>query len=120
MYLIINNLEIFRKKIELISEINFLNASINELKKKIIDYLLDEKFFEKKIIESNDFEEKYRDAINLINNNAPIKVIYKNKNEEEIIEIFHEITKEIKKIELNEKIQSLEDRVSINLDETLY
>ena len=120
LYLIINNLDIFRKKIELISEIHFLNASINELKKKIIDYLLDEKFFEKKIIESNDFEEKYRDAINLINNNAPIKVIYKNKNEEEIIEIFHEITKEIKKIELNEKIQSLEDRVSINLDETLY
>ena len=106
LYLIINNLDIFRKKIELISEINFSNIPTNNLKKKII--------------EINDFEEKYRDAINLINNNAPIKVIYKNKNEDEIIEIFNEITKEIKKIELNEKIQSLEDRVSVNLDETLY
>ena len=52
--------------------------------------------------------------------NAPIKIIYKNKNEAEIVLMFHEITNEIKKIELRKKIKSLEDRVSINLDESLY
>ena len=52
--------------------------------------------------------------------NAPIKVIYKNKNEVEIILMFNEIINEIKKIELRKKIDFLEDKVSINLDETLY
>ena len=52
--------------------------------------------------------------------NAPIKIIYKNKNEGEIISMFNEIINEIKKIELRKKIDSLEDKVSTNLDETLY
>ena len=34
--------------------------------------------------------------------------------------MFNEIINEIKKIDLSEKIDSLEDKVSINLDETLY
>ena len=42
------------------------------------------------------------------------------KNEEEIIMIFNEITREIKTIDLRNKIESLEDKVSINLDEKLY
>ena len=52
--------------------------------------------------------------------NAPIKIIYKNKNEEEIILMFNEIVNEIKKIKLQKKIEFLEGKVSINLDETLY
>ena len=34
--------------------------------------------------------------------------------------MFNEIVNEIKKIELRKKIEFLEDKVSINLDETLY
>ena len=34
--------------------------------------------------------------------------------------MFNEIINEIKKIELCKKIEFLEDKVSINLDETLY
>ena len=50
---------------------------------------------------------------------------YENKkqtlqNEEEIIVIFNEILKEIEKIDLRKKIESLEHRVSSNLDENLY
>jgi hypothetical protein len=67
-----------------------------------------------------DFEQKFKDTISLIIKNAPIKIIYKNKNKEEIILMFDEIVNEIKKIELREKIDFLEDKVSINLDETLY
>ena len=40
--------------------------------------------------------------------------------EEEIVFMFNDIMDEIKKIELREKIESLEDKVSLNLDETLY
>ena len=34
--------------------------------------------------------------------------------------MFNEILKEIEKIELRKKIESLEDKVSLNLDENLY
>ena len=52
--------------------------------------------------------------------NAPVKIISKNKKEEEIVGIFNEIIEEIKKIDLYKKIELLEDRVSLNLDEKLY
>ena len=120
LFLVINNLDIFRKKIELIPEIIFSNNMINEFKKKLIDYLLSERFFDRKILNIEDFDEKFKNTIDLINMNAPIKIIYKNKNEGEIISMFNEIINEIKKIELRKKIDSLEDKVSTNLDETLY
>ena len=56
----------------------------------------------------------------MININAPVKIIYKNKSDKEIVSIFNEIMSEIKKIELREKIEFLEDKVSLNLDENLY
>ena len=120
LFLVINNLDIFRKKIELISEITFSNNIMNEFKKRLIDYLLSEKFFNRKKINLEDFEQKFRDIINLITMNAPIKIIHKNKNEAEIDLMFNEIINEIKKIELRKKIEFLEDKVSINLDENLY
>ena len=120
LYLIMNNLDLFRKKIELISEINFSNDVLNKFKKELIAYLLSEKYFDKKKLDINDFEQKFHEAINLVNLNARIKAIYKNKNEEEIFIMFNEIIGDIKKIDLGKKIQSLEDKVSINLDESLY
>ena len=40
--------------------------------------------------------------------------------ESEIISIFDEVKNEIEQIELRKKIESLEDKVSMNLDEKLY
>ena len=120
LFLIMNNLDIFRKKIELISKIIFTDDLLNEFKQKLVSYLLSEQFFNKKKVDKEDFEGKFNDTINLINENAPVKVIYKNKNENEIILIYNEIVEELKKIELKRKIESLEDKVSLNLDENLY
>jgi len=120
LFLVINNLDIFRKKIELISEITFANNKMNEFKKELIDYLLSEKFFDSKELKKEDFNEKFTEIINLINFNAPVKTIYKKKSEAEIILMFNEILSEIDKIELRRKIESLEEKVSINLDENLY
>jgi len=120
LFLVINNLDIFRKNIELISEINFLDDKKNEFKQKLIDYLLSEKFFNKKVLDIEDFDMKFKSIINLVNINAPVKIISKNKTEKEIIAIFHEISAEMKKIELQKKIQQLENKVSLNLDENLY
>ncbi len=120
LFLTMNNLDIFRKNIEMVSEITFSNETMNEFKQKLINYLLSEKFFERKKIEIEDFDKKFQDIINTININAPVKIIYKNKNDGEIVSIFNEIMHEIQKIELQEKIESLEDKVSLNLNENLY
>ena len=120
LFLAMNNLDIFRKNIELLSEITFSGKLINEFKQKLLDYLLSEEFFDRKKLNSKDFEEKFQSIIDQINNNAPIKIIYKNKDENEIIVMFNEIVGEIKKIELEKKIDSLEHKVSLNLDENLY
>ena len=86
----------------------------------MIEYLLSEKFFDRKKLDIEDFENKYKNVIEVIETNAPVKIICKDKNEEEIIIMFNEITSEIKKIDLKKKIESLEDKVSLNLDENLY
>ena len=59
-------------------------------------------------------------VLSQINDNAPVKIIHRNKSDDDIILIFNEILKEIQKIELRKKIESLEDEVSLNLDENLY
>ena len=120
LFLVINYLEIFRKNIELLSEVNFHEQKINEFKKKLLDYLLSERYFDRKKLNIEDFEKQFQDIINLINTNAPIKTIIANKNEKEIILVFNEIIKEIKKIDLRSKIDTLEEEVASNLDENLY
>ena len=120
LFLIINNLDIFRKNIEAIADINFSNDLMNEFKQKIIDFLLAEKFFDRKSLKIEDFDKKFSKIINLISINAPVKIITINKSEVEIIVIFNEIISEIKKIDLRVKIESLESKVSLNLDEKLY
>ena len=44
----------------------------------------------------------------------------RDRSDTEIVSIFNEIMSEIKKIELQKKIEFLEDKVSLNLDENLY
>ena len=119
LYLIINNLDIFRKNIELISEVDFSGDIMQEFKQKLIDFLLSEKSIDKQL-KLEDFDNKFRILINQINAYAPVKIIVRNKKEEEIVMIFNEVTNEIKKIDLHSKIEFLEEKVSLNLDEKLY
>ena len=120
LFLIINNLDIFRKNTELISKITFSSNIITEFQQKLIDFLLSEKLFNRKKLRSEEFDVKFRNIINLINVNAPVKTITKNKNEAEIFIMFNEIIREIEKIDLRKKVEFLENKVSLNLDEKLY
>ncbi len=120
LFLIMNNLNVFRKNIELVSEIDFSKKLLNEFQKSIIDILASEEHYDIKELSFSNFNEKFTDIINIINVNAPVKIIVKNKNEEEIFSMFKEIVDEIKKISLKCKIQFLEEEVSQNLDEKLY
>ena len=119
-YLIINNLEIFRKNIELVSEINFSSELMESFKQELINYLLSEDFDFNDRTNLEQFNQKSIELINTINSNAPIKIIAINKKEDEIMILFNEVVNEIKKIDLKTKIESLEDEVSLNLDEKLY
>jgi len=120
LYLVLNNLDTFRKNIELISDVDFSPGVLIDFKQKLIDYLLNEKFFDRKKIKIEDFDEKFKKTIAIIQTNAPVKVIAVNKNEEEIVSMFSEVVAEIRKIDLKERIESLEHKVSMNLDEKLY
>ena len=120
LYLVINNLNIFRKNIELISDAELTSGGLGEFKKKLINDLLDGKFAEAKELRLTDFDEKFKDTINKINNMAPIKIISIDKTEDEIFIMFNEINSEIKKIDIKEKIEAMEHKVSLNLDEKLY
>jgi len=120
LFLIINNLDTFRKNIESITDIDFSSDIMNEFKQKLVDFILSEQFFDRKKLKPEDFDKKFGEIINLININAPVKIIANNKSEIEIIDIFNEIVNEIKKIDLRSKIESLESKVSLNLDEKLY
>jgi len=120
IFLMINNLDVFRKNIEPISELNFSQEIMNDFKQKIIEYLLSEKFFEHKKLKIDCVDQKFKNMIDIIENNAPVKIIHAKKEEEEIKNLFDEIIQEIKQIDLREKIAFLEDKVSANLDENLY
>ncbi len=120
LFLIMQNLDIFRKNIETVSKVNFDSEIMNDLKVKIINYLSEERFFDRKNLNKDDFDNKFGELIDLVNNNAPVKIICSNKKESEIISIFDEVKNEIEQIELRKKIESLEDKVSMNLDEKLY
>ncbi len=120
LFLIINNLDVFRKNIELISETTFSNDLMMQFKQKLVGYLLSEKFFDRKELKIEDFDTRFTNIVNLINMNAPVKIISINKSEEQIITMFNEITNEIKEIDLRKRIEFLEHKVSLNLDEKLY
>ena len=119
LYLIINNLEVLKTRIESISEIKFTKTIVENFKQKILNFLLSENSGNQKL-QIEDFEEEFKDIFNQIIVNAPVKVIIKNKKEEEITAIFDEIVNEIKKIDLRDKIENLEKKVSLNLNEKHY
>ena len=81
---------------------------------------MSEKFFDKKKLNIEDFDQQHQDILSLIGLNAPVKDIMGKKTEDEIIVIFNEIIKEINKINLRLKIDTLEEKVASNLDENLY
>jgi len=120
LFLVLNSPNLFRKNVELFSETNFSSDLMADLKQKIIEILLSDNFPKEKKIEIDDFDKKFHLIFNHINDNAPVKVIIKNKNENQILSIFNEIINEIEKIDLKQKIDSLEAKVSLNLDEKLY
>ena len=117
LYIILNYLEIASKKIEDLSEIEFLAEKNEILKKEITTYLIegnDKETINKKI--NNSYEKIVRE----INENSNIQIIIKNKNEDEVINLLDELLKDHKEQSNLKKIESLEQKLINDLDESSY
>ena len=116
IYLIINNLKIFKENINLLKDAKFFT----EENKKIMGHILN-------IIESE--EEISLEKLNLdfqlidkINRFAPIKHIIKNKlnNDYEIIETVEDIKRDLNSYDLEFRIQELESKFSKDFSEETF
>jgi len=117
LFIILNYLEIASKKLEDLSEIEFLAEKNESLKKEITTYL----------IEGNDKDDiskkiniAYDKIIREINENSNIQIIIKNKNDEEVANLLDELLKDHKEQSNLRKIESLEKKLINNLDENSY
>ena len=121
LYLILNNLNVFEKKIELLSELKLYTKICIEFLNEIINVLSADKIYEKQFIEEKFKQPKYSNLIDDINTFAPVKFIAEIKeNENEMLLIFEEITNDLKKFELNQKISILEKKMIEDMNETTY
>ncbi len=117
LFIILNYLEIASKKLEDLSEIEFLAEKNESLKKEITTYLIegnDKEVINKKINTS------YEKIVGEINENSNIQIIIKNKNEEEVANLLDELIKDHKEQSNLRKIESLEQKLINNLDENSY
>ena len=121
IYLIINNLNIFQRKIELLSEINLHTELCKNLITKIIKVLSDAKNDIFNFEDLNLDETEHIELLKTINLIAPIKFILKTvKNENEIIKILEEMNQDIKKVDLGKKIAFLENKLIKEMNEKNY
>jgi len=117
LFIILNYLEIASKKLEDLSEIEFMAEKNESLKKEIVTYLMEGN--EKDIINEK-INNGYTKIIKEINENSNIQLIINNKNEEEVTNLLEGLFKD-HKVETNlKKIESLEKKLINNLDESSY
>ena len=117
LFIILNYLDLALKKLEDLSEIDFLAEKNESLKKEITNYLIegnDKDLINKKI------NDGFNKTIREINENSNIQIIIKNKNDDEILNLLDELIKDHKEQSNLRKIESLEQKLINNLDESSY
>ena len=116
-FIILNYLTIASKKLEDLSEIEFLSEKNESLKKEITNNIIegnDKDAINKKI------NNNYDKIIEEINENSNIQIIIKNKNDDEISNLLDELLKDHKEQSNLRQIESLEQKLINNLDENSY
>ncbi len=117
LFVILNYLDIASKKLEELSQIEFLTEKNESLKNTIIT----------SVVDGNDQEEinlkihtGFDQIIREINENSNIQIITKNKTDQEILDLINELIQEHKEQSNLRKIESLEQKLINNLDENSY
>ena len=113
----LNYFEITLKKIEELTETEFLTPKNQNLKNMIIKSISEGKSKEELSLNLN---EEHKQQIIEINKNSNIQMIAKNRNYQEILELFEELILEYKEQDNLKKIESLENKLINNLDENSF
>ena len=117
LFIVLNYSEIASKKIEELSEIEFLSEKNESLKTEIIKALTEgnvKDVINKKIYASNN------KIIEEIKENSNIQIIIKDKNNEEVLNLLEELLKDHREEGNLRKIETLEQKLINNLDENSY
>jgi DNA primase len=117
LYIILNYLDLASKKIEELSQIEFLAEKNESFKNLIITSLSEGNDSEAIKTKIND---EYDKIIREINENSNIQIITKNKSDQDIIELLNELILDHKEQSNLRKIESLEQKLINNLDENSY
>ena len=116
LYLVMNNLTLLQSNIHLIENVKLFT----ELNKQIFETIIDKlKSGEQITIEDLNLDKQLLDRINKF---APIKHILKNKTDEdqEIIELLEDISRDLMNYDLEFRIQELESKFSKDLSEATF
>ena len=114
LFIILNYIEIASKKIEELSDLEFISDK-NELLKNTFIKLISEGNNKKEL--GNKIDNEYKNLVNEIIENSNIQLITKNKDEKEILELIDELIIELKEQNNLRKMESLEKKLINNLDE---
>ena len=116
LYLLINNLSLFQSNIHLVENIKLFTEINKQIFNSVIDKL---KSNEPIDIENFNFDKQLLDKINKF---APIKHILKNKpkNNNQVIELLDDISKDLFNYDLELRIQELESKFSVDMSETTF
>jgi DNA primase len=117
LFIILNYLEISSKKLEELSEIKFLTEK-NEILKNLIINLFVKGNTEETI--NTKIKKEYDDLIKNINENSNIEIIVKNKTNQDIADLLDDLISDHKEQDNLRKIESLEQKLINNLDESSY
>ena len=117
LFIILNYLNIASKKLEDLSEIDFLAEKNENLKKEVTNYLIDG---DDKDVINKKINTNYGKIIKEVNENSNIQIIIKNKSDEEVSNLLDELIKDHKEQSNLRKIESLEQKLINNLDENSY
>ena len=116
LYLVLNNLYLLQANIHLIENIKFFT----EINKQILNTTIQKlKSGQQITVEDLNLDKQLLDKINKF---APIKHILKNKpdNENQIIELLDDISKDLFNYDLEFRIQELESKFSKDMSETTF
>ena len=116
LYLVLNNLSLFQANIHLIENIKLFT----EINKQILNTTIEKlKSGEQITINDLNLDKQLLDKINKF---APIKHILKNKpnNDNQVIELLDDISKDLFNYDLEFRIQELESKFSKDMSETTF
>tara|TARA_B100000963_G_scaffold91107_1_gene78413 strand:- start:1497 stop:3284 length:1788 start_codon:yes stop_codon:yes gene_type:complete len=117
LYIILNYLEIANKKIEQLSELEFLSEKNESLKNTIIKLLSSGSEKNELNFKIND---EFKNLVDEIKENSNIQIITQNKNDQEILELVEELIQDFKDQNNLKRIESLEKKLINNLDENSF